>query len=113
MSTKLPFDVNDNPIPALRLKDGGAHVFSISASSSRNTSAFGEDTRVINVYTTEDVYLAFGDSGVTTGGADHFFPAGTYYDFAIGGDSIGHYTHVAALRVIFGAQVKLGCQPLI
>ena len=107
MSTKLPLDVNDNPIPALRLKDSGALVFATSAASARNTTAFNADTRVISIYATQDVYLAFGDNTVTAGGSDHFFPANTYYDFAIGGDSTGHYTHVAALRVIADGTVYI------
>jgi len=99
MSTKLPVDVNDNPIPALRLKDSGAHSISITATSARNSTAFDTDTRIISIYSTTDVYLNFGDNSVTADSADHFFPADTYYDFAIGGDGTGHFTHVAALRV--------------
>jgi len=99
MTTKLPLDSNDNPIPALRLKPGGAHTLSTSAISARNVTGFSPDTRVISVYATQNVYLTFGDSSVSAGASDHFFPAGTYYDFAIGGDGTGHHTHVAALRV--------------
>lgn len=99
MTTKLPLDTNDNPIPALRLKDGAAHSISTSVSSARNSTAFDAETRVISVYATEDVYLAFGDSSVTASTTDHFFPAGLYYDVAIGGDGTGHFTHLAALRV--------------
>lgn len=99
MTTKLPLDSNDNPIPALRLKDSGAHVINTSAISARNGVAFDPETRVISVYATQDVYLNFGDSSVTATGSHHFFPAGVYYDIAIGGDIIGHYSHVAALRV--------------
>jgi hypothetical protein len=98
MTTKLPLDSNDNPIPALRLKDNGAHSFAVTAVSARNATAFNSDTRVVSIYTTENVYLAFGDSSVSATTSDHFFPAGTYYDFAIGGDGTGHYTHLAALR---------------
>ena len=99
MATKLPLDTNDNPIPALRLKDSGAHVISTSVVSARNTTAFDADTRVLSVYATQDVYLKFGDSSVTATTSDHFFPAGVYYDVAIGGDGTGHATHLAALRV--------------
>ena len=49
MTTKLPLDSNDNPIPALRLKDGGAHTISTSTSSARNATAFGDDVHVISV----------------------------------------------------------------
>ncbi len=99
MTTKLPLDSNKNPIPALRLKNSGAHVISSAASSARNTTPFNADTRVISVYASEDVYINFGGASVTATSSDHFFPAGTYYDFAIGGDGTGHYTHIAVLRV--------------
>ena len=99
MSTKLPLDVNDNPIPALRLKPGAAHVLSSGASSARNSTAFDEETRVVSVYATEDVYLNFGDGSVTATSNDHFFPAGLYYDVALGGDGAPHYTHMAVLQV--------------
>lgn len=99
MATKLPLDSNDNPIPALRLKSGGAHTISTSAISARNSTAFDTETRVVSVYATQDVYLAFGDSSVAATSSDHFFPAGVYYDVALGGDGAAHATHVAALRV--------------
>jgi len=99
MPTILPQDTNDNPIPAMRLKNGGAHTISVSASSARNTTAFNAETRVISIYADVDVYLNFGGSSVTAAGTDHFFPAGVYYDIALGGDGAGHYTHLAALRV--------------
>lgn len=98
MSTKLPLDANDNPIPALRLKDSGAHSITTNATSAVNATAFDEKTRVISLYATQDVYLTFGDASAVATTSDHFFPAGLYYDIAIGGDSTAHDTHVAALR---------------
>ena len=99
MTTKLPLDSNDHPIPALRLKSGAAHSLSTSDTSVRNSTAFSDETRVVSVFATQDVYLNFGDASVSASSSDHFFPAGIYYDVAIGGNSTGHYTHVAALRV--------------
>ncbi len=99
MSTKLPLDANDNPIPALRLKEDGAHTISSSASSARNSTAFDAETRVISVYATQAVYLNFGDSSIIADSTDHYFPAGIYYDIAIGGDATGHSTHMAVLQV--------------
>lgn len=107
MTTKLPLDSNDNPIPALRLKDGGAHVIATSAASARNSTAFDADTRVISVYATEDVYLNFGDSSVSATTSDHFFPAGVYYDVALGGGATAHDTYVAALRVSTNGQLYI------
>ena len=98
MTTLLPQDANDHPIPALRLKDGAAHTVPATATSARNTVAFDDATRIISIYTDVPVFLKFGDAAVTATNADHFFPAGTYYDISIGGDKAGHYTNLAALR---------------
>lgn len=99
MSTFLPQDSNQNPIPALRLKNGAAHSISVTSTSARNSTAFDADTRVISVYATVPVYLKFGGSSVTATSADHYFPAGVYYDVAIGGDKTAQYGYVAALAV--------------
>ena len=99
MSTKLPLDINDNPIPALRLKQSGAHQISSGASSARNATPFAEGTRVVGLYADQDVYIAFGDSTVTASATDHFFPAGVYYDIALGGDGAAHHDHIAVLQV--------------
>lgn len=98
MPTFLPKDADNNIIPAVRLKNSGAHAISTSTVSARNSVAFDPDTRIISLYASEDVYVAFGDGSVTATTADHFFPKGVYYDFAIGGDKVGQYTHVAALQ---------------
>lgn len=99
MPTLLPQDMNNNPIPALRLKDSGAHSISASASSARNGTAFDTDTRVISVYADVPVYIAFGNNSITASSSDHFYPDGLYYDFAIGGDQTGQATHIAVLAV--------------
>lgn len=99
MPTFLPEDSNDNPIPALRLKDGAAHTISASGTTARNSTAFDADTRVVSLYATVPVYLAFGGVSVEATSSDHYFPAGVYYDVSIGGEKTGHYTHMAVLRV--------------
>ena len=98
MPTKLPLDTNDNPIPAMRLKHGGAHTIASSVASARNTTAFSPQTNIISLYATQNIFVKFGDSAVSAATTDHFFPAGTYYDISIGDESTGHYTHVAVLR---------------
>lgn len=99
MTTLLPTDADDNPIPAVRFKNGGAHAISSGISSVRNSSAFDGDTRVISLYATEDVYIRFGDSSVTASTSDHFFPKGTYYDISVGGGRTAQYSHIAVLQV--------------
>lgn len=98
MTTILPTDENNNPIPALRLRDGGAHRLTVTATSSRNTVAFNTGTHVISLYATGPVYLRCGGASVTAANTDHYFPAGTYYDIAIGGEEAAQTLYIAALR---------------
>jgi len=99
MSTFLPQDSNENPIPALRFKNGGAHAVAAGGASVRNSSAFAAGTRIVSLFATAPVFVNFGDSSVTADTGDHYFPAGVYYDVSIGGDNTAHYTHLAVLAV--------------
>ncbi len=96
--TILPQDTFDRPIPALRLKPGAAHSIAAGATSARNTTAFGDSTRIVSLFATVPVYVRFGGSGVTAAATDHYFPEGLYYDFSIGGDEAVQYKYVAVLR---------------
>lgn len=98
LMTIMPSDRDNNLIPALRLRPGAAHVVAATATSARNTTAFNAATRVVSVYATGPVYLRFGDSTVTAASTDHFFPAGLYYDFAVGGGKTAQMTNLAVLR---------------
>lgn len=107
MTTLMPQDSNDNPIPALRLKQGGAHTITVSASSAKNAAAFDASTRIVSLYSDVPVYIKCGDSSVTATTGDHYFPAGLYYDIAIGGENSAHYTHIAALQVSSGGTLYI------
>ena len=107
MPTLLPTDMDNNPIPAMRLKDNGAHTISASNTSHKNTLAFSEDTRIISIYSEVPVYIALGDATVTSTSADHYFPAGLYYDIAIGGDKTGHASHLAVLAADVNGSVYI------
>ncbi len=97
MPTLLPHDADNNVIPALRLKSGGAHSIASSAVSAKNATAFDVNTKIISMYASEPVYINFGDLNVTATTNNHYFPAFTYYDLSIGGGATGHYTHIAVL----------------
>lgn len=101
MTTLLPKDADNNIIPALRLADGGAHSINVTASATRNTNAFDEATKIISLYATAPVYIKLGGTNVAATTADHYFPAGVYYDIAIsGGAGKGpHNAYLSALRV--------------
>lgn len=96
--TSLPLDSHDNPIPALRLKSGGAHAIAVSAASARNSVAFSADTKIVSLYASVPVYIRMGGSAVAAAATDHYFPAGVYYDVALGSENSGYATHIAALR---------------
>jgi len=98
MPTVLPTDENNNPIPAMRLREGGAHKINITAVSARNAVAFDNGTRVISLYATVGIYVRTGGAGVTATATDHYFPALTYYDIAIGEEETGHNGYIAAIR---------------
>lgn len=85
MTTLLPKDADNNVIPALRLRDSGAHTINVTATAARNSTAFNAGTKVIGLYSTGAVFIKFGDNSVTATTADHYFPAGVYYDIAISG----------------------------
>ncbi len=91
----------------MRLRVGRAHSISAGATSARNTTAFQDDTQVVSVYADVPVYINFGGSTVTATTSDHYFPAGVYYDIAIGGGRTGHYTHMAVLRVSADGTVRI------
>lgn len=98
MPTLMPTDDNNNPIPALRLKDAGAHSVAATATTARNPNPFTAGTQIVSLYATVPVYVKFGNSTVTATTSDHYFPEGVYYDFAIGGDGQSQFTNVAVLR---------------
>lgn len=100
MTTLLPKDADNNVIPALRLLDTGAHILSAGASAVRNSTAFTSETKIISLYATDGIFIKFGDSAVTATIADHYFPAGVYYDIAItGGSGKGpHNAYISVLR---------------
>lgn len=106
--TTLPRDNDNTPIPALRLKPSGAHsINTTSVAALRNAQAFDTSTRVMSIYATAPVYVAFGDSSVTATTSDHYFPSGLYYDIAIGGDKIVHTPYVSVLAVDSEATVYI------
>lgn len=109
MTTLLPKDADNNIIPALRLRNNGAHVIAVTGTSARNSTAFDVETKVISLFATAPVYLKLGDVTSVATTNDHYFPAGIYYDIAIsGGASKGpHNTHIAALQVSEGANLYI------
>ncbi len=108
MSTLLPRDANNSPIPALRLLNNGAHVISATSSASvKNTNGFNMQTQIISIYATAPITIAFGESDVVATSSDHYFPAGVYYDLAIGGEGVDHTPYMAVLAVDADTEVYI------
>ena len=95
--TYLPRDNDNEIIPALRLNPIGAHAINATSSSARNAIAFDDETRVISLYATGPVYVQCGDNTVMASSSNHYFPAGVYYDLAIGGDKTLHTPYIAVI----------------
>ncbi len=98
MTTLLPRDDDNTPIPAMTLKPDGAHALAVGASSARSAQAFAAGTRVVSLFATQPVFLRLGDAAVTADSGDHFFPAGIYYDISLGHAKGVTASHIAALR---------------
>lgn len=98
--TLLPKDADNNVIPALRLKENGAHVVAVTSAAASNITAFDENTCVVSLYADAPFYIKFGDAGVIATASDHYFTAGLYYDVALsGGAGKGaHHTHLSVIR---------------
>lgn len=96
--TTLPNDRDSRPIPALRLKSNAAQAINVTSTSNRNTTPFDASTRIVSLFATGPVFVRFGDSSVTATATDHYFPAGVYYDFAIGGDKVEHTPYISVIR---------------
>jgi len=96
--TYLPRDDNRYPIPALRLRSGGAHHLQALANESTcNPTAFHPTTRVIMILAEQPVYVRSGDATVTATETDHYLPAGIPLFFSLG--AYGRHTHLAVHAV--------------
>lgn len=98
MATLMPRDDDLVPIPALRLRPGGAHQLAVGAVSATTVQPFPPGTRVISVFATGPVFLRTGTAGVTASPTDHFIPPNTYLDLSLGNPHTEVHTHVAAIR---------------
>lgn len=105
--TTLPRDSNHDVIQALRLKEGGAHkLAATSLALVRNVTPFNAKTRVVSVFSTQPIYIAFGDGTVTVDNTGHYFPANIYYDLSVSGAD-DFYDHIAILAVDADASVYI------
>jgi len=97
MSAHMPRDIDNHPIPLLRLRPGGAHRLAVGAVSGR-IGPFGAGVQVISLYADGPVHLATGDGTVMADSDSHFLPAGQMLDLALGGPKVALHTHLAAVR---------------
>ncbi len=84
--TEMIFDNNGTPIPALTMREGGAHSVAFSATAANNSTAFKTDTVIVSIFATTACFIKLSDtSGDAATTSDHYFPAGIYYDISLGG----------------------------
>jgi hypothetical protein len=106
-SSFLPRDDDMAVIPAVRLAPDGAHQLSITNTSVQNATAFDPATRVIGLYADGPVFIRFGDDNVTADVNDHYLPAHTYIDLAIGGGKVGKATYLAGIAAVHDCTLYL------
>lgn len=97
MPTLLPCDDNDQAIPALHLKDGGAHTLPITGTAARTARPFDAGTRVIAVYATAAARLRTGGATVAASAEDHYLPSGLYLYLSVSGGRDLRHTHLSVL----------------
>lgn len=107
MSTLLPRDDDNQPIPVLRPKYEGAAHLSAGQVSVRTAGPFDPTTRVIRLYATGSVTFQTGDSGVVATAVSHYLPAGTIDFVSLGNAKQRRHTHLAILAVDGNADVYI------
>ena len=95
--TELPRDTRGFGIPVLRPAIAGAQTVAVTNTTNRNSTAFKADTKIISIYSTQDVHIEIGTSAVEATTSDHFIPASTYMLFSVM-VGIVPFTHIAAIR---------------
>lgn len=93
----MPLDDMDNVMPALAFKADGAHKITSTGAAVKNAAAFDERTSIVSLYATAPVFISFGDATVVAINADHYFPAGVYYDVAIGDGRKNHTPYISII----------------
>jgi hypothetical protein len=83
--TRLPRDDNNQSIPVLRFRTGGAQQASISSGGASSFSV-PLGTRVVTLICSVNAYFESGIEGVTATSASHYIPAGLPFDMALGSD---------------------------
>ncbi len=84
--TEMIFDNNGTPIPALTMREGGAHAVAFTAIAANNSTAFKDDTVIVSLFSTEPCFIKLSEnSGDNASLSDHYFPANIYYDISLGG----------------------------
>lgn len=107
MTTSLPKDSNNNAIQTLKFKSGAAHQITFSGTTTRNSTGFNANTRVVALCATQPCFIAFGGSDVEATTSDHYFPANTWIGVSIKGGNNALSTHIAALQVSSGGTLYI------
>lgn len=107
MTTLVPRDDDNRPIPVLRPKTNGARYLQAGATSVRTTSPFAPTTRVVRLYATGSVTVQTGGDGVVATAGSHFLPAGTIDFVSLGNAKQDRHTHLAVRSVDGTAEVYL------
>ena len=86
--SKQPRDDGNEAIPVLGIRPNGGHQVPFTAATSNTSPAISDSIRVVTLYSTEDVFVETGASGVTSNKINsHFIPATVPYDISLGAEN--------------------------
>ncbi|MBX3504371.1 MAG: hypothetical protein KF895_02745 [Parvibaculum sp.] len=92
---KMPLDNLSHPVPALRVRPGGAKQ-GVAAAATSTIGPFTPGTQVIEIYAGEAMRYETGDENVEASATSHFLDAGERLVRSLGD---GPDTHLAIIRV--------------
>lgn len=89
--SKLPLD--DSGVRIQALFPARAQSITVTATTARNSTDFGEDVTVVELTPDQDMFVKFGGGAVVATTSDVFLAAGVVYTYPTGGN-----LRIAAIR---------------
>lgn len=86
--SKQPRDDGNEAIPVLGIRPNGGHIVPYTAATSNTSPQISNSIRVVTLYSTEDIFVETGDSGISSNKVNsHFIPATVPYDISLGAEN--------------------------
>ncbi|MBI1262962.1 MAG: hypothetical protein GC184_14690 [Rhizobiales bacterium] len=98
--TKMPRDQNNNAVPVLRARDGGARKSTTAGAGAVLIGPFGAGTLAIEIACrTAALRYQTGDGTVVADANGHFIEVGERLVRSLGANDTDRHTHISIIRV--------------